>query len=176
MDLPGHAPGQVFSGKLARFQPIENCALVHAQLCCSPFYRVGTIFPLRRVALVLVQLHCRDLPLLTQVTDDLARNGVNESRGLIPLALQCCCNLSIHQPCCVEFMHTLFERLCTSKHGIAAHPALIPELLLRPCLPIDLDLDLAVSPRAHNDDLSNHQAQHLFALRIGGRGRLPERW
>ena len=98
MDLPGHASGQVFSRQLARFQPIENCALVHAQLCCSPYYRVGTIFPLRRVMLVPVQFDRRDLPLLTQVTDDLARNGVNKSGCLIALTLQRRCNLSIHQP------------------------------------------------------------------------------
>jgi hypothetical protein len=68
----------------------------------------------------------------------------------------------------------LLKGLRTSKHGITLHPALIPELLLCSRLPIDLDPNLAVSPLAINNDLSNYQAQHLFALRIGGRVRLPE--
>src|SRR5262249_10481090 len=97
----------MFSRELARFQPTENRALVHTQLCCSPFYGVGASFPLGRVMLIFVQLDCRDLPLLTQVTEDLARNGVNESRGLISLPSERCCNLSIHQPGGVELAHSL---------------------------------------------------------------------
>ncbi len=94
--LPGHAFGQVLAFEPARFQPDENRALVNSQLCCSAFHRVGAIFPLSRVALVPVQLDCGDLPLLTQVPDHFARNGVNEPWGLISLRGERCCNLSIH--------------------------------------------------------------------------------
>src|SRR5260221_5230889 len=164
----------MLSSKPACFQPGENRALVNSQLWCSAFHRVGTIFPLGRVALVPVQFDRRDLPLLTQVPDHFARNGVNEPWCLISLALQRYCNLSIHQPCCVELAHALFERRSISKHGVAVHAALIPELLVSPRLPIDLHPDLASNPLAIDDHLPNHQAQHLLALSTGGRGCLPE--
>jgi hypothetical protein len=162
--------------EFACFQPSENRALVHTQLCCSAFDRVGTIFPLSRVVLISVQLHCRDLPLRTQVTDDLAGNRVNEPWGLISLPLQRRSNLSIHQPSGIELAHALLKGLRPSKHGVTAYPPLIPELFLGSRLPIDLDPDLAVSALAIHDDLSNHQAQQLFALLIGGRGRLEDVW
>src|SRR6266566_5442629 len=166
----------MLSSEPARFQPGENRALVNSQFCCSAFHRVGAIFPLSRVALVPVEFDRRDLPLLTQVPDHFARNGVNESWCLISLRGERCCNLSVHQPCCVELAHALLERLRTSKHGVTAHPALVPELRVRPRLPIDLHPDLAFNPLAINDYLPNHQAQHLLALRIARRRRLPERW
>jgi SAM-dependent methyltransferase len=67
-----------------------------------------------------------------------------------------------------SFAHALLKRLGPSTHGITVHPALIPELLLGLRLPVDLHPDLALRPLAIDDDLSNHQAQHLLALRIGG--------
>jgi hypothetical protein len=164
----------VLSGELACFQPGENRALVNSQLCCSAFHRVGAIFPLSRIALVPVQFDRRDLPLLTQVPDHFAGNGVNEPWCLIALRSERCCNLSIHQPCGVELAHALLDRLRTSKHGVAAHPALVAELLMGPRLPIDLYPDLAFNSLAINDHLPNHQAQHLLALSTGGRGRLED--
>src|SRR6266566_46273 len=165
----------MLSSEPARFQPGENRALVNSQLCCSAFHRVGTIFPLGTVALVPVQFDRRDLPLLTQVPDHFARNGVNESWGLISLRSERCRNLSVHQPCGIELAHALLERLRTSKHGVAAHPALVPELLMGSGLPIDLHPHLAFNPLAIDDYLPNHQAQHLLALSTGSCGRLPER-
>src|SRR6266566_3506905 len=164
----------MLSSEPARFQPGENRALVNSQFCCSAFHRVGAIFPLSRVALVPVEFDRRDLPLLTQVPDHFARNGVNESWCLISLRGERCSNLSVHQPCCVELAHPLFERLRSSKHGVTAHPALVPELLMGPGLPIDLHPDLASNPFAIDDHLPNHQAQHLLALSTGSRGRLED--
>jgi hypothetical protein len=72
------------------------------------------------------------------------------------------------------FTHTLLKRLRTSKHSVTVHPALVPELLLCSRLPVDLHPNLAFNPPAIDDDFSNHQAQHLFALRIGGGLRLED--
>ena len=108
------------------------------------------------------------------MADDLARNRVNKPRGLISLTLQRRGNLRIHQPGGIERAHALLKGLGTSKHSVTAYPALIPELFLGSRLPIDLDPDLAASALAIDDDLSNDQAQHLFTLRMSGRGRLPE--
>lgn len=137
--------------EFARFQPIENRALIHTQFCGGTFYRVRAIFPLGWVLLVVVQFHCRDLPLRAQVTDDLARNGVNKPWGLISLTLQRRGNLGIHQPCCVEFPYALLKCLRSRKHSVTAYPALIPELFLGSRLPIDLDPNLAANPLAIHD-------------------------
>ncbi len=172
--LPGHLFGQLLSSEPARFQPGENCAWINSQPSCSAFNRIGAISPLDRITLFSVEFDRRDLPFLTQMPDHFARNGVCELWRLIPLRSEHRRNLGIHQPCTIEVADALLKCLRISQHGVASYAAFVPELVMGPGLPVDLHPDLASNPLAIDDHLSNHQAQHLLALRISRCGSLPE--
>src|SRR5260370_9857766 len=93
---------------------------------------------------------------------------------LIPFGSEVSGDLGVQQSSRIEFADALLERFHIGRRFIAAHTAFVPELFMGPGLPVDLKPNLSMRSLAVDDDVPDHQAQHLLAISTRGSGSLPE--
>src|SRR6266446_7680028 len=172
--LPGHPFGELVSREFPHLQPVMNSTWEDSQTGCSAFDRVTAIFPLGRIVLFSVDLDRRNVPFCAQQPHHSTSKGTVEPGRPIAFCVENRCNLGIDETSRIEFTNALLERFHIGRRFVAAHAAFVAELLMGSGLPVDLHPDLSLGSLAIDDHVPDHQAQHLLALGIGRRLRLPE--
>src|SRR6266487_2217181 len=160
--------------EFAHLQPVMNSSWEDSQTGRSAFDRIATIFPLGRIVLFSVDLDRRNVPFFAQQPHRSTRKWAVQPSCPIAFCIENRRNLGIDKRSLIEFTDTLLERLHIGRRFVAAHAACVAELLMGSGLPVDLNPDLSMSSLAIDDHISDHQAQHLFAVGTGGGLGRPE--
>src|SRR6266699_1548932 len=145
-----------------------NSSWEDSQTGRSAFDRVTAIFPLGRIVFFSVDLNRRNVPFFAQEPHCSTCKWTLQPGRPIAFCIEHRRNLGIDELSRIELTNTLLERLHIGRGFVAAHAAFVAELLMGSGLPVDLKPDLSMSSLAVDDHISDHQAQHLFAVGTGG--------